>query len=82
MAADREDVDGLIVEAVDQAIPGGETSGPEARQRMPKGLRLTRSRSWIVPEHFLEDPAQGSMQLWVALPERFVGGPGITLEYQ
>ena len=80
MSADSEDVDGRIIEAVNQAIPMGQTAGPKSRKIVLQGFRLAGTHAGVTALKLFENSAEMAMEQLIASPQGLVSFPGVALK--
>lgn len=83
MPTDGKDINGGVVETVDQPVFLRDAPRPEAAQVMPQRFRFAQALAGIVrAQHVPDQLAQGPVQGLVALPQALVGFPGVAFKDQ
>lgn len=83
MPTQSKDVDGCVVEPVDEPVSSGQASGPETGEVMSEGFRFARAhRGVVTADEFADDLPGGLVQFAVFLAQGFIRLPGPALKYQ
>ncbi len=83
VASQGGDVDGCVIERVNDPIPPGEASGPEAGEMVSQGFRFACAHHGVVAaDALLEDLSGGVVQLAVFSVHGFIRLPAPVLKYR
>ena len=83
MPTQGKDVDGFVVEPIDEPVPPGQASGPETGEVVAQGFRFARAhRGVVAADEFADDLPGGLVQLSVFSAHGFIRLPGSALKYQ
>ena len=78
-----KDVDGFVVELIDDPVPSGQASGPETGEVVSQGFRSAGShRGVVTADEFADDLPGGLVQFAVFSAHGFIRLPGSALKYQ